>query len=138
MERPKLLTQAFIDDLCDWMADSKSVRAYCRVNPEYKPSSICRWLAEFSDFAEQYARAINMRADAKFEKIDDVIEDMRSGIIDATMARVEIDAIRWQSGKMNSKKYGDKVQQEHSGSVSLSGILGEIDGRTSSLPTTEE
>lgn len=108
-DRPELLTDAFITDLCDHMADGKSVRAYCREHPEYKPSTICNWLLQYPDFTEQYARAINMRADAKFDKIDDVVEDMRAKTIDPQMARVEIDAIKWQAGKMNSKKYGDKV-----------------------------
>ncbi len=114
-QRPELLTDAFIESLCDWMAEGNSVRAYCRVNTQYKPSTICTWLNEYEDFAEQYARAINMRADAKFDKIDDVIEDMRSKVVDPQMARVEIDAIKWQAGKMSPKKYGEKVDLTSNG-----------------------
>jgi hypothetical protein len=112
-KRPELLTQEFVTDLCDWMANGKSVRAYCRANPDYKPSTICGWLIDYPDFKEQYARAINMRADAKFDMVDDVVEDMRGGKIDAQMARVEIDAIKWQAGKMNPKRYGDKLDLDH-------------------------
>jgi hypothetical protein len=111
--KPELLTDTFITDLCDWMADGKSVRAYCRANPHYKPSTICTWLNEYPDFAEHYTRAINMRADAKFDKIDDVIDEMRVKTIDPQMARVEIDAIKWQAGRMNPKKYGDKLNLDH-------------------------
>jgi hypothetical protein len=108
-QRPELLTDQFITDLCDWIADGKSVRSYCRENPEYKPSTIVLWADTFPDFAEQYTRANLLRADSKFDKIDDVIEDMRKQTIDPQMARVEIDAIKWQSGKLQPKKYGEKI-----------------------------
>lgn len=114
-ERPELLTDSFIQDLCDWMADGNSVRAYCRKYTQYKPSTICTWLNEYPDFTEQYARAINMRADAKFDKIDEVIDDMRTKVVDPQMARVEIDAIKWQAGKMNPKKYGDSLDMTSGG-----------------------
>lgn len=92
------------------MAEGKSVRSYCRANPIYKPSTICLWLTQDADFAEQYARAGEIRGDAKFEAIDDILEDLKAGKIDAQTARVLIDAVKWQAGKLKPKKYGDSAK----------------------------
>jgi hypothetical protein len=107
--RPDLMTDSFIEDLCDWIASGNSLRAYCRKNPQYKHSTILLWASQYEDFADQYTRANICRAESKFDKIDDVVDDMRSKVIDPQMARVEIDAIKWQAGKMNPKKYGDSI-----------------------------
>jgi hypothetical protein len=59
--------------------------------------------------ADQYARAISALADAQTEALEVAIEDMRSGKIDAAMARVEIDARKWFASKFLPKRYGDKI-----------------------------
>ena len=91
------------------MAEGKSVRAYCREYPDYKSSTICLWLSQDEDFAEQYARACEMRGDAKFEDTDEIMEELRQGKIDAATARVLIDTVKWQAGKLKPKKYGDST-----------------------------
>jgi hypothetical protein len=57
-----------------------------------------------------YARAREIRADARFERVDQVIEDMRAGVVDAQQARVEIDAIKWQAAKEAPSRYGDRLE----------------------------
>lgn len=59
--------------------------------------------------ADQYARATIALAHAQVEKLEQTIDDMRSGVIDAQMARVEIDARKWFASKFLPKQYGDKV-----------------------------
>jgi len=102
-------TPQFIKDLCEWIAEGKSVRAYCRANPVYKSPTICLWLTQDAVFAEQYTRAMEMRGDSKFEDIDDIMDDLKAGKIDSQQARVLIDAVKWQAGKLKPKKYGDST-----------------------------
>ena len=68
---------------------------------------------------DQYARALEALAADQVEKAEQVIEDMRSGVIDAQQARVELDARKWFASKFLPKRYGDKVDLEHSGNVGL-------------------
>lgn len=65
--------------------------------------------------ASQYAASLSSLAHAQAEKLEQAIDDMRAGVIDAQMARVEIDARKWFASKFLPKRYGDKITQEHSG-----------------------
>lgn len=68
---------------------------------------------------ESYSRALESLAADQIEKLEQTIDDMRSGVIDAAMARVEIDARKWFASKFLPKRYGDKLQTEHSGSLAV-------------------
>lgn len=58
---------------------------------------------------DQYARALEGLAADQVESLEQAIEDMRSGKIDAQMARVEIDARKWFASKFLPRRYGDKL-----------------------------
>lgn len=64
---------------------------------------------------DQYARALSSLAHAQAEALEKTIDDMRSGTIDAQMARVEIDARKWFASKFLPKQYGDKLTTELTG-----------------------
>jgi hypothetical protein len=66
---------------------------------------------------DHYARALEALAQDQVEKAEQVIEDMRSGVIDAQQARVELDARKWFASKFLPKRYGDKAEVEHKGEV---------------------
>lgn len=68
-----------------------------------------------STVAEQYARALEALAQDQIEKLEQTIEDMRDGKIDANMARVEIDARKWFASKFLPRRYGDKVEVSGTG-----------------------
>lgn len=57
---------------------------------------------------DSYARALEALAQDQIEKMEVTIADMRSGEIDAPMARVEIDARKWFASKFLPKVYGDR------------------------------
>lgn len=68
-----------------------------------------------SQIVDQYAQALASLAHAQAEKMEQAIEDMRNGLIDHQMARVEIDARKWFASKFLPKQYGDKTTQEITG-----------------------
>ena len=72
---------------------------------------------------DQYARALEALAQDQVEKAEQVIEDMRNGVIDAQQARVELDARKWFASKFLPKRYGDKAEVEHKGEVGLTVIV---------------
>lgn len=111
MGRPSSFTQEIADEICSQLASGESIRAICD-DEEGLPSAttVFRWLAKYPEFREQYMCAREARADARFERIDGVVEDMRTGAIDHNQARVEIDAIKWQAGKESPKRYGDRLE----------------------------
>jgi len=63
----------------------------------------------------EYARALSALAQNQVELLESAIDDMRTGKIDAQMAKVEIDARKWFASKFLPKRYGEKITQEISG-----------------------
>lgn len=58
----------------------------------------------------EYAGALASLARDQAEKLEQTIDDMRAGVIDHQMARVEIDARKWFASKFLPKQFGDKTQ----------------------------
>lgn len=68
-----------------------------------------RWLEEKASFRADYARACQARADARADRIDEIAADLEAGDIEPARARTLFDIERWQAGKENPRKYGDKT-----------------------------
>jgi hypothetical protein len=115
-------SEEFDTEICDWIADGKTLRAYCR--QENKPSHqiVYQWLNEWPEFADRFARAREVGHDA--------IADEILGIVDVhppSTANGGTDAgyVSWQKNqawvrfqllaKWNPKKYGESKQLELSG-----------------------
>ena len=83
------------------------------------------WIEEDPEKSKHYAYVTNVRTELKFESIEqDYSEepqrDAETGRIDSAwvqLQRLKIDAKKWELSKLNPKKYGDKIQQEHSGEL---------------------
>ena len=87
---------------------------------------------------EQYARAREDRQENIFDEIltiadataDDIIIDKEGNeIVNHNVIqrdKIRIDARKWKLGKMNSNKYGDKIQQELSGDLKIEQVTGMI------------
>lgn len=118
-----MFSQEKADLICERMAEGESLRKICR-DPEMPSiSHVMTWLnnPEYPEFKEQYARAFSMRADAKFEELDDVAEDAVNAdtAIKVQGLRLKADNIKWQLARMNSKKYGEKVETTLAGEVGI-------------------
>lgn len=94
--------------VCDLIAEGMSIRAACE-QLNVKPSTFMLCVSK-PEFSAHYTRAREERADSRFEKLDQVVKDMRTGVIDSQMARVEIDTLKWQMGKERPKVYGERLE----------------------------
>lgn len=98
-----------------------SVRSATKQAGTINASTFHEWIADDEDFAKQYARATELRADAIFEDILNIADENHKDVyIDpdgvertdhdvVARARLRVDARRWMVGKMQPKKYGDKI-----------------------------
>lgn len=107
--QPTKYTAKLGKEICGLISQGYSVHKISQKPEMPCPASIFNWLTDHKDFLDKYMRAREERTNARFEKIDSVIDDLREGIIDHKIARVEIDAIKWQLGKEAPLKYGDRV-----------------------------
>src|SRR3954454_20157821 len=79
--------------------------------------TVIRWLDAHAEFRPAYAHARELCGDAAAERA--VREGLAATPENAQAARVRFDALRWWASKLVPKGYGDKIQNEHSGSVGV-------------------
>lgn len=89
------------------------------------------WLAEDTELSKRYAYACEMRAEVMADEtieISDnigsdrvILKDGREVVDNAVIQRdrLRVDTRKWLLAKLHPKKYGDKIDVAHSGSVTL-------------------
>lgn len=128
MGRPSDYLPEVADDVCALIADGESLRSVCKRPGMPNTTKVMRWLREHPDFREQYAKAMESRADAVFEELFDIADDVTEEPSAVAKARLRIDTRKWALARMSPKKYGDKVTQDID--------LKSSDGSMSPKPTT--
>ena len=117
------------------MEADRSLRQICREDEDMPSRTfIYHWLAEDKDFSDQYTRAMEIRADEMFDEIVEIADNAsndwmkRSGDKNEgwelngehlNRSRLRIDARKWKLSKMLPKKYGDKLDLNHGGKVTV-------------------
>jgi hypothetical protein len=126
---------AIADKICSALADARSLRSICLDDGMPAQSTVFKWLSEQPSFSEQYARAREAQADAIFDEMLDIADDgsndwmkitRQDGSTDEVLnhehvqrSKLRIDARKWMAGKLRPKVYGDKLEVEHQGGVTL-------------------
>lgn len=98
--------------ICERMATGESLRNICRDDGMPPESTVRMWAVDDRDgFAAQYARAREAQMDALSEDLLDISD----GDGDPQRDRLRLDARKWLMSKIAPKKYGERVELEHSG-----------------------
>lgn len=124
MGRPSEYSPEKAREICERMAEGKSLREICLAEDMPSKTTVFRWLEREEPFRDQYARAREAQFDFIAEEIvrisddasgDFFIED-RDGksVVVPDHARVQRDRLRvdsrkWLLSKIAPRKYGDKV-----------------------------
>ena len=119
--------QAKFDRVCELVAGGMSVNKACEEDGTPSRRTFYLWLeGGESELLHSYARALETRTELQVEEIIEIADDtsrdkeMVNGVevIDhehIARSRLRVDARKWTASKMLPKKYGDKIQQEHTG-----------------------
>lgn len=83
-------------------------------------STFLGWCDEDTSLADRYARATQTGFDAK---ADQALEEAEAAGGDPQQKRLAFDARRWWLGKRAPKKYGERIEQHHSGSIGVGAAL---------------
>jgi hypothetical protein len=126
--RPSKYSESTADLICALIAEGKSLRQICTLDALPSEATVYVWLNTYAVFQENYARAREVQAERFFEEIREIaFDDSRDASGELAMPnptavnrdRLKVDSLKWMLGKMLPKKYGDKVEMEHSGGVTL-------------------
>jgi hypothetical protein len=136
--RPSEYTQEIADELCSYLSAGESLRTACSRESMPCTTTFFRWLRKYPEFEKQYARAKEESTDAMAEEVLDIADDgtndwmerseRRGGGYEVNgehiqRSRVRIDTRKWLMAKMKPKKYGDKIEHEHSGKIGLDALV---------------
>ena len=116
--------EEILNNIFNMIESGKSLRFALSQIP-LSSSTFFIWIEEDPEKSKHYAYVTDIRTELKFESIEqDYSEepqrDPETGRIDSAwvqLQRLKIDAKKWELSKLNPKKYGDKIQQEHSGEL---------------------
>lgn len=118
--------------ICEQIETGRSLRSILKEDENMPSSStFFIWLKEDALKSKRYELATDLRTDILFDEIIEIAYNTEEGTttketergIEVTTGdmlghrRLKIDALKWSLSKLNPKKYGDKVQQEHSGEI---------------------
>lgn len=132
--RPSSFTQEIADSICEAIADGESLRSICDAEDMPNKATVFRWLAAHVDFRDQYARAREAQADSLFDDMLDIADDGRNDWMERLgregesigwqengeamrRSQIRIETRKWMAGKLRPKKYGDKLDVNHSGAI---------------------
>lgn len=113
------------------IANGETISKICAVDGMPEKSAIYSWLAKYSEFAENYARAREAQMEAM---VDEIIEISDDGSNDTytdddgnertngdviQRSKLRIDTRKWLMSKLAARRYGEKQQVDHTGSLTL-------------------
>lgn len=88
--------------------------------PSY--AAVCKWLNEYPEFVEMYARSKDDQADYLADDLIRISDEYpvtdANGKLDSAWVawqRNRIDVRKWTAAKLKPRKYGDRVLNEHQG-----------------------
>ena len=152
--RPTDYSLEITDLICERLASGESMRAISRDEDMPCMSTLFLWLRTHEEFSEQYAKAKEESADALVEDMLDIADNQVSQPllvngepveIDGKLievrdgpavqhAKLRVDTRKWAASKLKPKKYGDRLETVHSGSIGLKGLTdAQLDARLGSI-----
>ena len=60
-----------------------------------------------------------MARQSRSDRIDDYIDQVKTGKLDANAGRVVIDAEKWQASKEQPQRYGDRIAADLTGKIEM-------------------
>jgi hypothetical protein len=135
--RPSDYTQELADRICDLLSDGISLRRVCSMESMPAKITVLKWIRTKEDFAAQYARAKAEAADTYADDMTDIADDGSNDWTEAlnkdgeptgrmvpnldhiARSRLRVDTRKWIAAKLKPKKYGEKIELEHSASDNL-------------------
>ena len=119
-----MFNQETADLICERLAHGESLRGICSADGMPDHSTVLKWAREREAFGNQYARAREDGDDYEFEGLevlaDEKPERTPSGAVDTgwvAWQKNRVDVRKWTLARKRPKKYGDKLDLNHTGRI---------------------
>ena len=111
MGRPSNFNRETFAEICRQLGGGESLTQICLKPGMPSRPTVQRWMDEHADIRADYVRARELQAAAYVDKMLHIADTTS----DPALARVKVDTLKWVSGRLHPKLWGDKVTQEISG-----------------------
>lgn len=101
---------------------TKSLNRLCTSDEWPHRRTVEHWMRDDEEFAAECARAREEHAESVVDDIEDIENRVLADEIKPEAAKVVISSKQWRAEKLNSRKYGAKVDLNHGGTVSIEAI----------------
>lgn len=134
--RPSDYSDDLASVICERLIEGQSLRTICLADDMPSASTVCRWLAKHEAFREQYTLAREAQADTLTDEMLDIADDGTNDWMEkknsegevtgveyngeaVQRSRLRIDTRKWYASKLAPKKYGEKLDIDHSGGLTV-------------------
>lgn len=128
--RPSEYTQEKADLICAMISEGCSIRTICAKDGMPSAPTFFKWLRENPEFLKQYTHAKQEQAEALIEDMLDIADDATNDWMErrneedtnigwtlngehVQRSRLRIETRKWLASKLKPKKYGEKLDVDH-------------------------
>lgn len=121
MARPSEYNFKLCEEICDEIANGKNIIKILESKEEY-PSwpTFRRWKNEHDELRTLYVNSQQDKGIALENEIDDTMQLLKEGTIDASTANVIIQTLKWKMAKFYPKMFGDKIEVDQNTNMTIS------------------
>jgi hypothetical protein len=96
------------EDICEEVANGRNIIDVLDSNNDFPSwSTFRRWKNEHQELQTLYVKAIQDKSEAVIFEIDEICQELRSGKLEASVANVLIQTLKWKAAKFYPKMFGD-------------------------------
>jgi poly(A) polymerase Pap1 len=129
--RPSTYTEELGLQICGQLASGMSLNRICKQEGMPDITTVYAWFGKHPEFSQSYARAREDQAETLADEIQDIADDGSNDFYEdkdgnervdhenIQRSKLRVDARKWIAAKMKPKKYGDKLDVEQKGEISI-------------------
>lgn len=136
--RPAKHTPQLIEEICQRISEGEPLAEICRLAHMPERRTVYDWLAADADFSSRFARARDVGFDAIAEEALKIADTPQDGVViedDGEKVKekrgdmlghrkLQVETRLKLLAKWNPKKYGDRQEINHSGTIGLESLVG--------------
>jgi hypothetical protein len=126
MARPSEYNFELCKRICDEVADGENIISVLKDSSYPSWSTFRRWKNENDELRTLYVNSQQDKGIALENEIDDVMQSLKAGEMEASVGNVLIQTLKWKMAKFYPKMFGDKTI--HSGDEENPIIVQQITG----------
>lgn len=110
MARPSEYNIKICNEICERIVLGEHIKPILDSDDKFPTfPTWCKWKREHDELFNLYVRSIQDKAEMLIFEINQTMQDVRTGILDASQGRLIIDTYKWMASKFYPKMFGDKV-----------------------------